>query len=79
MGRKTLWVKEKLLVTSVFKRLASEGRQKVSLCGNGLNLTLGLYHRILKHTSLSLSLPSPIRHLQATSPFTKQSRLFTIH
>ena len=37
--------KEKLLVTgnfsfsnSVFKRLISQGRQKVSLCGNGLNL-----------------------------------------
>ena len=43
-GKKTLWVKEKLLVTSnfsfshsVFKRLASNGRQKVSLCGNGFN------------------------------------------
>ena len=41
--RKTLWEKEKLLVTSnfpfshsVFKRLTSQGRQKVSLCGNGL-------------------------------------------
>ena len=40
---KTLWEKEKLLVTSnfsfshgVFKRLVSQGRQKVSLCGNGL-------------------------------------------
>ena len=39
----TLWEKEKLLVTSnfsfshsVFKRLVSQGRQKVSLCGNGL-------------------------------------------
>ena len=37
--------KEKLFVTSnfsfshsVFKRLVSQGRQKVSLCGNGLNL-----------------------------------------
>ena len=36
-------VKEKLLVTSnfsfshsVFKRLVSQGRQKVSICGNGL-------------------------------------------
>ena len=43
MGRKH-WEKEKLLVTSnfsfphsVFKRLGSQGRQKVSLCGNGLN------------------------------------------
>ena len=40
---KTLWVKEKLLVMSnfsfshsVFKGLVSQGRQKVSLCGNGL-------------------------------------------
>ena len=40
---KTLWEKEKLLVTSnfsfslsVFKRLVSQRRQKVSLCGNGL-------------------------------------------
>ena len=39
--------KEKLLVTSnfsfphsVFKRLVSHGRQKVSLCGNGLNDSL---------------------------------------
>ena len=42
-GKKTLWEKEKLLVKnnfsfshSVFKRLVSQGRQKVSLCGNGL-------------------------------------------
>ena len=42
-GRKH-WEKEKLLVTSnfsfshsVFERLVSQGRQKVSLCGNGLN------------------------------------------
>ena len=42
-GKKTPWEKEKLLVTSnfsfshsVFKRLVSQGRQKVSLCGNGL-------------------------------------------
>ena len=42
-GQKRLWEKEKLLVTSnfsfshsVFKRLVSQGRQKVSLCGNGL-------------------------------------------
>ena len=41
---KTLWEKEKLLVTSnfsysnsVFKWLVYQGRQKVSLCGNGLN------------------------------------------
>ena len=42
-GEKTLWEKEKLLITnnfsfshSVFKRLVSQGHQKVSLCGNGL-------------------------------------------
>ena len=39
-----LWEKEKLLITSnfsshcVFKRLVSQGRQKVSLCGNGLSV-----------------------------------------
>ena len=43
-GQKTLWEKEILLVTSnfsfshsVFKRLVSQERQKVSLYGNGLN------------------------------------------
>ena len=43
MGRKH-WEKEKLLITSnfslslsVFKRLFSQGHQKVSLSGNGLN------------------------------------------
>ena len=43
-GKKTLWVKEKLLVMgnfsfshSVFKRLVSQGCQKVSLCGYELN------------------------------------------
>ena len=47
--KKTLWEKEKLLVTSnfsfshsVFKRHVSQGRQKVSLCGNGLTC----YHTI---------------------------------
>ena len=41
---KTLWEKEKLLITSnfsfslsVFKRLVSQGCQKVSLCVNGLS------------------------------------------
>ena len=45
-GKKTPWEKEKLLVTSnfsfshsVFKRVVSQGRQKVSLSGNGLSLT----------------------------------------
>ena len=45
-GKKSLWVKEKLLVTSnfsfsysVFKRLISQGRQNVSLCGNGIILS----------------------------------------
>ena len=44
--KKTLWVKEKLLATSNFsfshsvvKRLVSQTRQKVSLCGNGLTLS----------------------------------------
>ena len=43
-GQKTLCVMEKMFVTSnfsfshsVFKRLASQGCQKVSLCVNGLN------------------------------------------
>ena len=42
-GLKTLWENGKLLITSnfsfshsVFKRLVSQGRQKVSLSGNGL-------------------------------------------
>ena len=53
-GKKTLWEKEKLLITSnfsfsdsVFKRLVSQGRQKVSLCGNGLWKTkekITMYH-----------------------------------
>ena len=44
-GSKTLWEKEKLLVTSnfsfshsVFKRLVSQGHQNGSLYGNGLTL-----------------------------------------
>ena len=44
-GRKHCRKKEKLLITSnfsfshsVFKRFVSQGRQKVSLCGNGLTL-----------------------------------------
>ena len=46
-GLKTLWDKEKLHDTSnfsffhsVFKRLVSQGHQKVSLCGNGLTLVM---------------------------------------
>ena len=42
----TLWEKEKLLIMSYFsfshsvcKRPVSQGRQKVSLCGNGLILS----------------------------------------
>ena len=38
-----------LLSPSVFKRLVSQGRQKVSLCGNGLKVTLdikNLFHRV---------------------------------
>ena len=45
MGKKTLREKEKLLVASnfsfshsVFKRLVSQGRQKASLCGNGIKI-----------------------------------------
>ena len=62
-GKKTLWEKEKLLFTSnfpfshsVFKRLVSKGRQKVSLCGNGLNkgsdgeCMYALHHMILIYT-----------------------------
>ena len=52
---KTLWEKEKLLVTSnfsfshsVFKKLVSQGRQKVSLYGNGLTL----YHSIMMFNSV---------------------------
>ena len=44
MGRKHYGKKEKLLITSnfsfshsVFKRLVSQGHEKVSLCGNGLS------------------------------------------
>ena len=53
MGRKH-WEKEKLLVTSncsfshsVFKRLVSQGRQKVSLCGNGLIVNLQRIPQVL--------------------------------
>ena len=52
-GKKTLWEKEKLLVTSnfsfshsVFKRLVSQERQKVSLSGNGLSLTFTFIYLI---------------------------------
>ena len=47
-GRKSSkWVentvgKGEIACNSVFKRLVSQGRQKVSLCGNGINL----YHTI---------------------------------
>ena len=52
-GRKHCGKKEKLLVASnfsfphsVFKRLVSQGRQKVSLCGNGLKCkVLSLLHK----------------------------------
>ena len=49
MGRKH-WEKEKLFFmsnfsfpNSVFKRLVSQGHQKVSLCGNGLKLVKGMF------------------------------------
>ena len=62
-GRKTLCEKEKLLVRSnfsfshsVFKRLVSQGRQKVSLCGTGLKMALqileGKYYKNTKKSSL---------------------------
>ena len=48
---KTLWEKEKLLIMSnfsyfhsVFKRLVSQGRQEVLLCGNGLIRPAGYYN-----------------------------------
>ena len=60
--QKTLWEKEKLLVTSnfsfshsVFKRLVSQGRQKVSLCGNGLRGNLSFTHRFIKRLLLQTS------------------------
>ena len=49
-GYKTQWEKEKLLITSkfsfshsVFKRLVSQGRQKVSFYGNGLIFCWDVY------------------------------------
>ena len=56
MGRKH-WEKEKLLVTSnfsfsrsVFKRLVSQRRQKVWLCGNGLKrFVVGSHEKKKKH------------------------------
>ena len=49
MGRKHCGEKEKLLITSnfsfshsVFKRLVSQGCQKVLLCGNGLTMGISL-------------------------------------
>ena len=60
-GQKTLWEKEKLLVTgnfsfsrSVFERLVSQGRQKVSLCGNGLK-TLCEHEKMLVPIIFSFS------------------------
>ena len=48
--QKTMWEKEKLLVTShsVFKRLVSQRRQKVLLCGNGLK---DIYNQIVSQTN----------------------------
>ena len=64
-GKKTLWEKEKLLVTSnfsfshsVFKRLVSQGRhcviavivlEKVSLCWNGLKAVEQTVDRFQTH------------------------------
>ena len=56
---KTLWEKEKLLVMSnfsfshsVFKRLVSQGRQKVSLCGNGLDNKMWLFGKTYNFDNL---------------------------
>ena len=53
--KKTQSEKEKLLVTSnfsfshsVFRRLVSQRRQKVSLCGNGLTLSQTTYFRLFQ-------------------------------
>ena len=61
-GWKILWEKEKLLVTSnfsfshsVFKRLVSQRRQKVSLRGNGLR------DRVKKDLSACSTMSEPVR------------------
>ena len=69
-GRKTLWEKEKLLVTSkfsfshsVFKRLVSQGCQKVSLSENGLRgmktnyqqCAMVFFHFYLQSSTMSYS------------------------
>ena len=63
-GQKTLWEKEKLLVTSnfsfshsIFKRLVSQGRQTASLCGNGLKSKGILSHDEITDTAIGIILP----------------------
>ena len=77
VGRKH-WEKFELLVTSnffffhsVFKRLDSQGHQKVSLCGNGLNafnlsncnIFFFVWFKIAKYTSTDNSLIQKMRML----------------
>ena len=81
--QKTLWEKEKLLVTSnfsfshsVFKRLVSQGRQKVSLCGNGLNYSFYILignlsfsvRKFNQHEFLSIIFMSPFLFLHQLPP-----------
>ena len=68
-----MWVKEKLLVTSnssfshsVFKRLVSQGRQQVSLCGNGLNMLN------VKHCPIGPSFNVPSETERLLSNFRRQ-------
>ena len=75
---KTLWEKEKLLVTSnfsfshsVFKRLISQGRQKVSLCGNWLTLN----YKILDKSKLKALADDKTRTHKV--PHTPTQRLVT--
>ena len=70
---KTLWEKEKMLVTrifsifhNVFKRHLHQGRQKSQWCGKGLNLTLKYdldLHTYLTNTS-STSIQYRVSHSQ---------------
>ena len=57
---KTLWENEKLLVTSnfsfslsVFKRLVSQGCQKVLLCGNGLTKKFHVFKSLIEGGNLA--------------------------
>ena len=76
-----MWEKEKLLVTSnfsfshsVFKRLVSQGRQKVSLCGNGLKKLIVAPHK-RRYYILNRFLKSP---MEATILFAGFRPCFTL-